>query len=128
VLVVVGGRKVPSSSFINRFNLSSTKGQFLNSCSTCWQYAHVNAISTIGYGVVIDIFCWIGGYSTVPKTSILCQTPLVTCCVCRTICYEPGYKQVENYKTRQVLLIHQLVLVCWRVVPQTISFYNPEPY
>jgi hypothetical protein len=23
-----------------------------------------------------------------------------------------GYKQVENYKTRQVLLIHQLVLVC----------------
>jgi hypothetical protein len=22
-----------------------------------------------------------------------------------------GYKQVENYKTRQVLLIHQLVLV-----------------
>jgi hypothetical protein len=26
------------------------------------------------------------------------------------------------------LLIHQLVLVCWRVVPQTISFYNHEPY
>jgi hypothetical protein len=24
-------------------------------------------------------------------------------------------------------MIHQLVLVCWRVVPQTISFYNPEP-
>jgi hypothetical protein len=23
-----------------------------------------------------------------------------------------GYKQVENYKTRQVLLIHQLVLIC----------------
>jgi len=38
------------------------------------------------------------------------------------------YKQVENYKTRQVLLIHQLVLICWRVVPQTISFYNPKPY
>ncbi len=25
------------------------------------------------------------------------------------------------------LLIHQLMLVCWSVVPQTISFYNPEP-
>jgi hypothetical protein len=23
-----------------------------------------------------------------------------------------GYKQAENYKTRQVLLIHQLVLIC----------------
>ncbi len=23
--------------------------------------------------------------------------------------------------------VHQLVLVCWRAVPQTISFYNPEP-
>jgi hypothetical protein len=30
-------------------------------------------------------------------------------------------------KTR-VLLIHQLVLVYWRAVPQTISFYNHEPY
>jgi hypothetical protein len=39
-----------------------------------------------------------------------------------------GYKQVENYKTKQVLLIHQLVLIYWRVVLQTISFYNPEPY
>jgi hypothetical protein len=29
---------------------------------------------------------------------------------------------------KQVLLIHQLVLICWRVVPHTISFYNPEPY
>jgi hypothetical protein len=27
----------------------------------------------------------------------------------------------------RALLIHQLVLVCWRAVPQTISFYNPEP-
>ncbi len=24
-------------------------------------------------------------------------------------------------------MIHQLVLVCWKTVPQTISFYNPEP-
>jgi hypothetical protein len=38
------------------------------------------------------------------------------------------YKQVENYKTRQTLLIHQLVLIYWRVVPHTISFYNLEPY
>jgi hypothetical protein len=28
VLIVVGGREVLSSSFISRFNLSSTKGQF----------------------------------------------------------------------------------------------------
>jgi hypothetical protein len=41
VLVVVGGRKVPSYSFINHFDLSSTKGQILNLCSTYWQYAHV---------------------------------------------------------------------------------------
>jgi hypothetical protein len=27
----------------------------------------------------------------------------------------------------RALFIHQLVLVCWKVVPQTISFYNPEP-
>jgi hypothetical protein len=57
-----------------------------------------------------------------------------------TMCYRSGYKQVENYKTRQdktrydnirelrVLLIHQLVLICWRTIPQTISFYNLEPY
>jgi len=38
------------------------------------------------------------------------------------------YKQVENYKTRQALLIHQLALICWKVIPQTISFYNLEPY
>ncbi len=52
---------------------------------------------------------------------------------------KPGYNQARKYKTRQdktrqgnigglgALLIHQLVLVCWRAVPQTISFYNPEP-
>jgi hypothetical protein len=52
---------------------------------------------------------------------------------------KPGYNQAGKYKTKQnktrqnntgglgALLIHQLVLVCWRVVPQTISFYNPEP-
>jgi hypothetical protein len=34
------------------------------------------------------------------------------------------YGSTEELKA---LLIHQLVLVCWRVVPQTISFYNPEP-
>jgi hypothetical protein len=39
VLVMVGGKEVLSSSFNNRFNLSSTKGQFLNSCLPYWQYA-----------------------------------------------------------------------------------------
>jgi hypothetical protein len=34
VFIVVGGKEVISFFFINRFNLSSTKGQFLNSCST----------------------------------------------------------------------------------------------
>jgi hypothetical protein len=33
----------------------------------------------------------------------------------------------DNTGELRVLLIHQLVLVCWRAVPQTISFYNPEP-
>jgi hypothetical protein len=33
----------------------------------------------------------------------------------------------DNTGKLKVLLIHQLVLICWRVVPQTISFYNPEP-
>jgi hypothetical protein len=34
----------------------------------------------------------------------------------------------DNTRELRVLLIHQLVLVRWRAVPQTISFYNPEPY
>jgi hypothetical protein len=34
----------------------------------------------------------------------------------------------DNTRELRVLLIHQLVLVCWKVVPHTISFYNPEPY
>jgi hypothetical protein len=34
----------------------------------------------------------------------------------------------DNTRELKVLLIHQLVLVCWKAVPQTISFYNPEPY
>jgi hypothetical protein len=33
----------------------------------------------------------------------------------------------DNTRELRALLIHQLVLVCWRAVPQTISFYNPEP-
>jgi hypothetical protein len=33
----------------------------------------------------------------------------------------------DNIRELRALLIHQLVLVCWRAVPQTISFYNPEP-
>jgi hypothetical protein len=34
----------------------------------------------------------------------------------------------DNTRELRVLLIHQLVLVYWKAVPQTISFYNPEPY
>jgi hypothetical protein len=37
VFILIGGREVISSSLINYFNLSSTKGQFLNSCLTWWQ-------------------------------------------------------------------------------------------
>jgi hypothetical protein len=48
VLDPTGCKEVISYSFINLFNLSSTKGQFLNSCPTCWQYAYVNAISIVG--------------------------------------------------------------------------------
>ncbi len=33
----------------------------------------------------------------------------------------------DNSGELRALLIHQLVLVCWRAIPQTISFYNPEP-
>jgi hypothetical protein len=40
-LNIIGYKEIMSSSFINHFNLSSTKGQSLNSCPTCWQYAHV---------------------------------------------------------------------------------------
>jgi hypothetical protein len=39
VLIVEGVKEVLNYSLINHFNLSSTKGQFLNSCPTCWQYA-----------------------------------------------------------------------------------------
>jgi hypothetical protein len=36
MLIVIDGREVHNSFFINHSNLSSTKGQVLNSCSTCW--------------------------------------------------------------------------------------------
>jgi len=39
VLGTIGCKEVMSYSFINLFNLSSKKRQFLNSCPTCWQYA-----------------------------------------------------------------------------------------
>jgi hypothetical protein len=35
-----------------------------------------------------------------------------TRCVFLVVLLWTDYKQVENYKTRQALLIHQLVLVC----------------
>ncbi len=38
VLGITGYKKVMNYSLINHFNLSSTKGQSLNSCPTCWQY------------------------------------------------------------------------------------------
>ncbi len=49
-------KEVLNSSFINLFNLSSTKGQFLNSCPTCWQNAQVNATSTVGWVGITSIF------------------------------------------------------------------------
>jgi hypothetical protein len=36
-------------------------------------------------------------------------------------------QEKDNTGGLRALLMHQLVLVCWRAVPQTISFYNPEP-
>ncbi len=39
VLDTTSCKEVKGSYFINLFNLSSTKGQFLNSCPSCWQYA-----------------------------------------------------------------------------------------
>jgi hypothetical protein len=67
--------------FINLFNLSSTKGQFLNSCPTCWEYAQVNATSIIGRLVVTDIFRWTNGHSTIFMTSTLGQTDWWNGCV-----------------------------------------------
>jgi hypothetical protein len=85
VLVAIGDREVLNSSFINCFNLFSTKGQFLNSCATCWQYAPIDAISIVGYGFITGILHWIGGYSTIPITSTFNQTFWVTSCVCWTL-------------------------------------------
>jgi len=76
--------KFLSSSFINCLNLSSTKGQFLNSCPSYWQYAHVNVISMVGYEVITSILRWTSGCSMVPITSIFDQTPWVIGCVCQT--------------------------------------------
>jgi hypothetical protein len=36
VLGTIRCKEVVSSSFINHFSLSSTKGQFLKLCATCW--------------------------------------------------------------------------------------------
>jgi hypothetical protein len=85
VFIVTSGREVLSFSLINCYSLSSTKGQFLNSCPTCWQYAQVNVISTMGYEVVIGIFHWISCCSTVPITSIFDQTPWMIGCVCQIV-------------------------------------------
>jgi len=73
----------------------------LNSCSTRWQYANANAISTIGCGVATDIFCWIGSCVTIPKIGIFCQTPWVTCCV-----YE---------KTTSIVITSIGFTCCWKL-------------
>jgi hypothetical protein len=75
-------REVISFSFINIFNLSSTKGQFFNSCPTYWQYAHVNVISTVGWVVVAYIFCWTSGRSIIPMIGTFNQKVLWNGCVC----------------------------------------------
>jgi hypothetical protein len=67
-------REVLSSSLINCFNLSSTKGKFLNSCPRCWQYAHAYVISIVGCAFVISIFCQTCGHSMVPIIGTLDQT------------------------------------------------------
>jgi hypothetical protein len=75
-------REVLSSFLINCFSLSSTKGQFLNSCPTYWQYAHINVISKIGNAFITGIFQWTCGRSMVPITCTLsgcvCQTSIGT--------------------------------------------------
>jgi hypothetical protein len=81
----IGCREVMSSSLINCLSLSSTKGRFLNSSPTCWQYAHANAISTIGWAFVIDILCWTSGHSIVPIISTFGQIVWLSGCVCWTI-------------------------------------------
>jgi hypothetical protein len=57
------------------------KGTTFELMSLCWQYAHVNATSTMGWVVVTGILCWITGHSTVPMTNTLGQTILWSGCV-----------------------------------------------
>jgi hypothetical protein len=56
----------------------------LNSCLTYWQYVHANATSTMGWVVVIGIFCWTSGHSTIPMINTLGQTIWWSGCVCWT--------------------------------------------
>jgi hypothetical protein len=85
-------REFLNSSLINCFSLSSTKGQFLNSCPTCWQYAHTNAISKVGYVFITSILHWTCGCSTIPITYTLsgCVCWTSTCTMTAFI----GFKQV----------------------------------
>ncbi len=75
-------KEFQSFSFINLLNFSSTKGKFLNSCWSCWQYAQVNVVSIVGWVVVIGIFRWTNGRSMVPMTGTLGQTIWWSGCVC----------------------------------------------
>jgi hypothetical protein len=57
MLGTIGYRAILSSSFVNRFNLSSTKGQSLNSHPTCWQYAHVDVLGCITIPTSLKVDC-----------------------------------------------------------------------
>jgi len=75
-------REIMSIYFIDCFNLSSTKGQFLrSSCPTYWQYAHD---STIGCMLGTTILCWMSDYLIVPITCTFNQRFWLSGHVCRT--------------------------------------------
>jgi len=74
VFGTIGCKEVVSSSFINNFSLSSTKGQSLKSCATCWQYAHNDAISTTGCMLGTSRLHWTCDRSIIPITCTFGQT------------------------------------------------------
>jgi hypothetical protein len=55
VLSTIGCKEVMNPSLINHFSLSSINRQFLNSCPTCWQYAHDDVILMVGCMLRIGI-------------------------------------------------------------------------
>jgi hypothetical protein len=105
-------KEVISHSLINRFSLSSIKWQFLNSCPTCWQYAHANVISTMGCVFIIDIFCWTNGHLIVPITGTFDQTFLVSGCC------EVTFRPSTPSSTRWLCLQAQMLLAKERMLVQ----------